>query len=467
MKETVGCRRKVLRRSLAWFRNISIQRPVLLVVFSLIISFVLVVEGLAESHRPEDACIKMASRHGELHEAKVSGYRNIIVPTSNGYMLIIIANYISGPPPLSETISEIQQQSDSKAKEIGDLYKSGLGAFGHRQYLLSVNLFKRAMEKVQTPSLHIALSVSYFRINYFREAVEHARKALNNLAPLEAKKPTAMQARALDALADAQSGLLAKKKAANNYQGALSIWRKLAKKSPARYRPVVAASCNNLGALLLNQGALLKGKKYFEEAYWIYINLWDRESFAFLPEVSMILNNKGVSLVLMNDRASNLSLFKDALRIYRKMSSKLSKAYLPPEAVSCNNLGAMMSETSMVFPEIIDRDQARLYLDKALSILGKLAKKEPDIYLASLAGTFNNIGLLLTLIGDRKKAVEHYEKSLVIYRKLSTKEPKIHGPNLMRTCLNYAKLLQAMGKLDQASDLRSEAMDMGVRVRAK
>src|SRR6267154_725368 len=72
--------------------------------------------------------------------------------------------------------------------------------------------------------------------------------------------------------------------------------------------------------------------------------------------------------------------YEESLKTYRKLAQKDPEAYLPSVAATLNNLG------------ILDRDKTRM--KEALKTYRELAQKDPATYLLYVAITRNNLGNL-------------------------------------------------------------------------
>jgi Tfp pilus assembly protein PilF len=181
------------------------------------------------------------------------------------------------------------------------------------------------------------------------------------------------------------------------YEEALQIYRQLAEKNPDVYRPDVAMTLNNLGALLYANNEMGGAKQAYEEALMIRRQLAEKNPDVYRPDVAMTLNNLGALLYANNEMGRAKQAFEEALMIYRQLAEKNPDVYRPYVAMTLNNLGNLLSDNN-------EMGGAKNAYEEALMIRRQLAEKNPKVYNLDAATTDINIGLfyeqLLKSTGD-------------------------------------------------------------------
>ena len=179
----------------------------------------------------------------------------------------------------------------------------------------------------------------------------------------------------------------------------LQLYRDLASREPAIYRPYVAGTLNNLGNVLSHMRQFPQARAAYEEGLPIYRDLASREPAIYRPDVAMTLNNLGNVLQEMRQFPQARAAYDEGLPIYRNLASREPAIYRPNLAATLNNLGNVLQGMRQ-FP------QARAAYEEGLPIYRDLAGREPAIYRPYMAGTLNNLGNVLEELNEVEKAIE-------------------------------------------------------------
>ena len=242
-------------------------------------------------------------------------------------------------------------------------------------------------------------------------------------------------------------------RAKERQEAALTQCRLLAETDPEAHMPNLAASCNNLGALLSDLGKRKEAQCLYGEALDIYRRLAQAHPAAYEPRVADTCNNLGNLLAQVGEREEARCLYGEALDIYRRLAQAHPAAYEPDVAMSCNNLGNLLKNLG-------EREKARRLYGEALAIRRRLAKAYPAAYEPYVAETCNNLGNLLSDLGERKEARRLYGEALAIRRRLAQAHPAAYEPYVAETCNNLGILLSDLGEQEEARRLYGEALDL-------
>ena len=215
--------------------------------------------------------------------------------------------------------------------------------------------------------------------------------------------------------------------ARSHYEVALQALRSLAEDDLEAYTPAVAATLNNLGALLSNTNEFEQSQTYYEEALQLYRSLASRNPEAYTPDVAMTLNNLGILLRRTHKFEQSQTYFEEALQIRRSLASRNPEAYTPEVAMTLNNLGNLLSNTN-------EFEQSQTYYEEALQICRSLSARNPETYTPAVAMTLYNLVFLYIKLEREEDAEGVYQEAYDIYQRLAHSHPIPYE-------INYAEIL--------------------------
>ena len=333
----------------------------------------------------------------------------------------------AGDSYLAETLEEIKRVLTGESEQsLTTVYEE----FETREKQKKVRVLQELIEAAQ-----IQFSFGEARDFYER---------LINLAPTIEHR--LMYARLLQSLNDF-------KKAKTLYEKVLQELRELSKQNPEAYKPDVAATLNNLGALLYATNDLKQAQDYYEEALEIHRELAEQNPEAYKPDVATTLNNLGALLYATNDLKQAQDYYEEALEIHRELAKQNPEAYKPDVAITLNNLGILFSDTNKL-------KQAQDYYEEALEIRRELAEQNPEAYKPDVAITLYNLGNLLNATNDLKQAQAHNEEALKLYQDLAEQNPEAYKPNVAMTLNNLVILYLKLKKKGDAEKAYQGAYDI-------
>jgi len=218
-------------------------------------------------------------------------------------------------------------------------------------------------------------------------------------------------------------------------------------------QPLVALLYSELATLYRNLGELFRALEFQEKAVNLYRTLARKNPGAFLPDLAASLNNLGAVLSALGRREEALGTTQEAVGRYRELAQRNPDAFLPYLAGSLNNLGMMLSALGR-------REEALRVTQEAVEIHRELAQENPDAFLPDLAGSLNNLGAMLSALGRREEALEATQEAVGHYRELAQKNPDAFLPYLARSLGTYGWVLMEMERYDEAAD----AFEEGIRL---
>lgn len=242
-------------------------------------------------------------------------------------------------------------------------------------------------------------------------------------------------------------------KARSHYEEVLRILRELPKHSLEVYKPDVAMTLNNLGALLDDSNKLEQARACYLQALQIYRELVKYNPGVYKPNVAMTLNNLGNLLSSTNKLKQARPHLEEAVQIYRELAGYNPDAYKTVLAMILNSMGNLLKNTN-------EFKQAQTFYEEALQIYRGLSEQNPEAYKSSVATTLNNLGILLKDANELKKSKLLYKEALQIHRELSRHNPEAHNPNLAMTLNNLGNLLSETKEYNQAQACYTEALQI-------
>ncbi len=201
--------------------------------------------------------------------------------------------------------------------------------------------------------------------------------------------------------------------------------------------PDVAASLNNLAALLCAKGDFAGAEALHREALAVKRRLQGEEH----PSVATSLGNLARVLDDKGDYAGAEPLLREALAMRRRLQGEEH----PSVATILNNLALLLDDKG-------DYASAEALCRKALAMRRKLLGEEHP----SVAASLNNLAELLRVKGQYARAEPLQREALAIKRKLLGEE----HPSVATSLNNLAALLRAKGDYAGAEPLYREALAM-------
>jgi tetratricopeptide (TPR) repeat protein len=245
-----------------------------------------------------------------------------------------------------------------------------------------------------------------------------------------------------------------------NYLLSLDIQEKIAKSDPV-FNTWIAATLNNLGALLSNMGKPDNAKNSYERALKMYEVLLEGDpgNVVYQSDVAMTLNNLGALLSDMGKPDDAKNSYERALKMREALleGDPGNVVYQSDVAATLNNLGALLSDMGKP-------DDAKNSYERALKMYEALLEgdRKNVVYQSNVAATLNNLGALLSDMGKPDDAKNSYERALKMREALLEGDRKnvVYQSNVATTLNNLGVLLSNMGKPDDAKNSYERALKM-------
>ena len=371
-----------------------------------------------------------------------------------------IKRVLTGESKQSLTAVYEKYQEQAREGEIKVLKELIEGAQLQFSFGEACKFYKCLIELAPTVDHHFKYAHLLQSLNNFNEARSHyevALQALRSLAEHDPETYTPEVAATLNNLGALLSDTNEFEQSQTYFEEALQIRRSLSARNPEAYTPDVAMTLNNLGNLLSDIHKFEQSQTYFEEALQLYRSLASRNPEAYTPDVAMTLNNLGALLSDTNEFEQSQTYFEEALQIRRSLSARNPEAYTPAVAMTLNNLGALLRRTHKF-------EQSQTYFEEALQICRSLASRNPEVYTPAVAMTLNNLGILLSDTNEFEQSQTYFEEALQIYRSLASRNPEAYTPDVAMTLYNLVFLYIKLEREEDAEGAYQEAYDIYQRL---
>ncbi|MEU5671923.1 tetratricopeptide repeat protein [Micromonospora sp. NPDC047753] len=289
-----------------------------------------------------------------------------------------------------------------------------------------------------------ALAATQEAVTYFRQLVEIDPPA--HLPSL---------ALSLSNLGNLLAALGRREDALSQTQEAVHLRRQLAETNPAAYLPDLAGSLTNLGIRLSELKRCEEALTPTQQAMHIRRQLAETNPAAHLPDLARSLTNLGVFLWQVGRYEEALTPMKEATTALRRLAETNPAAYLPDLAISLSNLGLGLARGS-------PRQKAVVAAQEALMLSQQLAQTNQAAHLPGLAQTlWAHARVCLMTSQNLRTALTHIDDAIGIYQRLATRLPASFDHPLWSACHTRADVLDALGRHDEASELRRNLTSSG------
>ena len=239
---------------------------------------------------------------------------------------------------------------------------------------------------------------------------------------------------------------------------------------PGSCQPGLAASLQNVAAILCDRGRFHEALDPAEEAVSVYRQLAAVGS----RRLSVYLADLAASLTIVSDCRYRLRGIEDALKpaqeavdIYRSLDAR--KTHQPPlllspaYAAACHHLGAILVELGR--PE-----EASDPIQEAIRVRSLLADPDsaPQVpraiaRFAALASSWDCLGMIHYQLNRMEEAVQSVQKAISLRRKLASSpsgDTVAWMPDLAVSLINLAAIMSGSGQIEEALDPSREVVSI-------
>ncbi|MCB2213282.1 tetratricopeptide repeat protein [bacterium] len=224
---------------------------------------------------------------------------------------------------------------------------------------------------------------------------------------------------------------------------AVKIRRALTDENPARNRPDLASSLNNLSHVYFQLGRKENALEVCEEALRLYRMLSEENPLPFRPDLALSLNNLSICYYSVGRHEDALRASQEAVRIRRSLVEENPVKFFPYLATSLDNM-------SRDYSSLIQFEEALEASELAVRIHRALVEENPSRFRPELAGSLHNLSnryLQLRRYGD---ALKSCEEVVLIRRVLCDENPARFRYDLANSTNNLSLIYTNLGRFVEA-----------------
>lgn len=283
---------------------------------------------------------------------------------------------------------------------------------------------------------HYSLAEGYYKKEDFFLAKKHFKEAVKIYEAIKENNTTdVLKGNAFYNLGNIYTDENNVYDARTNYLKAFKLFSVLTEENPRAYRPILAATLNNLGVTAKSMYVYSDAIKYYEKALEQYELLLDLSKEYFLPFYAATLNSLGV-------------IYTEQHEVKDEYDSGGLSGFSGFGALSADNV---IDDTKLQL-EKERKEKALKHYKKAAEVYNELSEKEPETYTHYLATVLHNLGVLHDDKKDYENAKTYYEQALDIRKFLAEKQPEAFNLDVCATLLNmvtmFQNLLESTGEME-------------------
>ena len=284
---------------------------------------------------------------------------------------------------------------------------------------------------------HYSLAEGYYKKEGFFLAKKHFKEAVKIYESIKEENKTlaVLKGNAFYNLGNIYTDENNVYDARTNYLKAFKLFSVLAEENPRAYRPILAATLNNLGVTAKSMYVYSDAIKYYEKALEQYELLLDLNKEFFLPFYAGTLNSLGV-------------IYTEQHEVKDEYDSGGLSGFSGFGALSADNT----IDENKIQLENERKEKALTYYKKAAEVYNELSEKEPETYTHYLATVLHNLGVLNDDKKDYENAKTYYKQALDIRKFLAEKQPEAFNLDVCATLLNmvtmFQNLLESTGEME-------------------
>ncbi|HEY3479946.1 MAG TPA: tetratricopeptide repeat protein, partial [Streptomyces sp.] len=303
---------------------------------------------------------------------------------------------------------------------------------------------ERDAHKSYFPEILINLSIGYYKVGRRADALNAAETAADVYRQLAQANHDAYEAHFAQTLTNLSvlraemgrhtDGLTA-------IEEATGIYRRLAKTSPDAHEPGLANSLTALSLWHRRMGRWPEGLAAGKQATAILRRLAQANPDAYEPGLANSLDTLAAAYYVAGRHTEALSIGNQATGIYRRLAKANPDAHEPNLARALNNL-------AIWYGALGQHADALIAIEEGIDIFRRLAETNPDVHAPGLAISLDTLATAYIAVGRYGEALTSGEQAIGMYRQLVQATPDAYEPDLAMALATTAKAL-----LGQAADL--------------
>ena len=158
---------------------------------------------------------------------------------------------------------------------------------------------------------------------------------------------------------------------------------------------------------------------------------------AFLPDLAASFNNLAAILSELGQHEAARDSTEKAVALYRSLAKAHPEAFRPGLALSLNNLTAILSE-------LRQHEAARVTAEETIDLYRSLAETRPEAFRPKLAVSLQNLAVKLGDLGRPEEALATIEEALTVLSPYFLSQPSRYSDQMAATIEYYQGLSQEL-----------------------
>lgn len=192
----------------------------------------------------------------------------------------------------------------------------------------------------------------------------------------------------------------------------------------------------------------------YRKALEIYESLLKADPQKYRPLVAATLNNLAVVQIQLEDYDKALENYQRTLEAYEILSEEKPTVFIPYLAATYSNIGILLADQMKQYPEAYGANK------KAIEYYSGLAKNAPDKFTHYLATAYHNAGIYTLETDSWTRAEDDLAKALSIRKTLAGNQKAVFGPDYNATALNLLEFYQRMLEEERRLEYQSKGREL-------
>lgn len=208
---------------------------------------------------------------------------------------------------------------------------------------------------------------------------------------------------------------------------------------------MLALAYYQLGAIYAEDYNAYDAKTNYQKAVECYREALEANPEKYRPLLAATLNNLAVVEIQLEEYDRALARYEETLEVYQLLSGEKPDIFEPYLAATYTNLGILLADHMKRYPGAFQANEA------AISLYRGLSGRYPDRYTHYLATSFHNAGIYRLETEAWPDAAAYLSRALAIRKDLATAQGEAFGADYCATALNLLEYYQR--KLEEHKEL--------------
>ena len=251
------------------------------------------------------------------------------------------------------------------------------------------------------------------------------------------------------------------------YQESLQVRQKLyeSDRTNAGWARDLSVSYERLGDVLVSQGELEEGKKYYQESLQLAQKLYesDRTNAGWARDLSVSYERLGDVLVSQGELEEGKKYYQESLQVRQKLyeSDRTNAGWARDLSVSYERLGDVLVSQG-------ELEEGKKYYQESLQLAQKLYESDRTNagWARDLSVSYNKLGDVLVSQGELEEGKKYYQESLQVRQKLYESDRTNAGwaRDLSVSYERLGDVLVSQGELEEGKKYYQESLQLAQKL---